>query len=348
MSVNVKFRIDRNKWQVTCWQNGKRKRPLFETEQEARNFARLVMAGALPKKSSITIELACKEYFDEVSKHKSRTSKCNDRRYLNLLIHFLTEERGLTYLEDVKLQDLEAFQHWSLETKRIGDDPLDWSEVTVNRAFNTIRHVFKKHVQWGKLANTPCACLDDLEGIENERRPLTHEEAIAALEHSPKWFRPALAFIHLTGAPPSCVERLTFKDIDFVKRKFWLLRKKGRKVRRIEFQMIEPVFEILMRQKNRFDVGPVFRNKSGAKFNADWISDVGNAAIDRAGLPEDAYLYGLRHSLASDMVNANVSLEIIRAALGHADIKTTQRYAKAESATVSSALTLVRGGAVAG
>ncbi|MCB9752937.1 MAG: site-specific integrase [Myxococcales bacterium] len=46
----------------------------------------------------------------------------------------------------------------------------------------------------------------------------------------------------------------------------------------------------------------------------------------RAGL-EGVRLHDLRHSAASDAINAGVSLEVIREILGHADIRTTQRYA---------------------
>src|SRR6185312_15371010 len=129
-----------------------------------------------PKRDSITLDRAIQEYSAEISEHKSRSSKSNDKRYFNLLFHFATEERGIVALEDLKLKDLEAFQRWALVTKEIGGEPLNWSEGTVNRAFNSIRHMFKKHVQWGNLNASPCIYLDDLAAEEKERRPLTREE----------------------------------------------------------------------------------------------------------------------------------------------------------------------------
>jgi site-specific recombinase XerD len=47
---------------------------------------------------------------------------------------------------------------------------------------------------------------------------------------------------------------------------------------------------------------------------------------DQAGLPH-LRLHDLRHSFASTLVNNGVSLYDVQKLLGHASIKTTQRYA---------------------
>jgi integrase len=58
-------------------------------------------------------------------------------------------------------------------------------------------------------------------------------------------------------------------------------------------------------------------------------------------------MYSLRHALASDLTNANVATEIVRQAMGHASIQTTQRYAnKGGLQAVANALTQVRGGSL--
>ena len=50
------------------------------------------------------------------------------------------------------------------------------------------------------------------------------------------------------------------------------------------------------------------------------------AARKRAGLP-DLRVHDLRHSFASFLVNAGRSLYEVQELLGHADIRTTSRYA---------------------
>ena len=51
-----------------------------------------------------------------------------------------------------------------------------------------------------------------------------------------------------------------------------------------------------------------------------------NSARVRAGMPEFR-IHDLRHSFASYLVNAGRSLYEVQELLGHADIKTTSRYA---------------------
>jgi site-specific recombinase XerD len=51
-----------------------------------------------------------------------------------------------------------------------------------------------------------------------------------------------------------------------------------------------------------------------------------NTARQRAGLP-DLRIHDLRHSFASFLVNAGRSLYEVQELLGHADIRTTARYA---------------------
>ena len=62
----------------------------------------------------------------------------------------------------------------------------------------------------------------------------------------------------------------------------------------------------------------------------------------RAGLA-DVRLHDLRHSFASFLVNEGVSLYVVQALLGHANARTTQRYAHLASDTLSDATEIVDG-----
>ena len=62
----------------------------------------------------------------------------------------------------------------------------------------------------------------------------------------------------------------------------------------------------------------------------------------RAGL-QDLRLHDLRHSFASFLVNEGVSLYVVQALLGHANARTTQRYAHLASDTLTDATEIVDG-----
>jgi integrase/recombinase XerD len=346
-SIKVQFRDDRNKWQVSYWLDGKRKRPLFESKQEALNFARRLRLGeTVSESNSIPLSEAIQSYKENESEQKA--SSANEPRYFNLLFHFMTVERGVEHLGNVTLQDLEAFQRWLLVTKLIGDEPLKMGASTVNRAFHSYRHFFKKQVQWGNLPASPCIYLDNLETEENERRAMTRAEFDLAYAQSPEWFKSCFRFIFLTGAPPICVERLTWSDVDLVAGSYRMRRRKGPKAKWKVYShpITGELLTLLLAQRERFQdrISAVFRNESGKPLKADWCSKIGNRAIKSAGL-EGVVLYGLRHGLATDLTDANVATEVVRQIMGHASISTTQRYAKrAKLETLSSALTIVRGG----
>ena len=62
-----------------------------------------------------------------------------------------------------------------------------------------------------------------------------------------------------------------------------------------------------------------------------------NTARIRAGLPE-VRMHDLRHSFASNLVNAGQSIYVVSKLLGHSQIKTTARYSHLSDATLMSAV----------
>ena len=53
----------------------------------------------------------------------------------------------------------------------------------------------------------------------------------------------------------------------------------------------------------------------------------------RAGIERRVHAHGLRHTLASELVEEGVSLPLVMAILGHADLGTTARYLQRIGAT---------------
>jgi integrase len=70
-----------------------------------------------------------------------------------------------------------------------------------------------------------------------------------------------------------------------------------------------------------------------------------DTARKRAGLP-DVRMHDLRHSFASNMVNAGQSIYVVGKLLGHSQVKTTQRYAHLSDATLHAAMDIAANAAV--
>lgn len=341
----IKFRKDRNKWQADCRAQGKG-RPLFRTKREAEHFEQSCKTGSIqaPEKS-ISLEDCIAAYAKDCSENK--VSSRNEPRYFNLMFHFLTGRR-ISHLAQVEVRDLQAFQQWLLKEQDLGEEKKPrWSKSTVNRAFHTYKHFYSTVVEW-KMRNTnPCEDLKMLS--EDEVTIQVIEPAAYDRAHGKAgWFGDTLEFINEVGCRPSSIERLKWADVDFKKREFTLTTKKGRdsQMKLTVHSMTDSIFSLLLRQRNqRPELGPkdsVFRGANGGPIRAGWISHKGGKLFGRKVV--GGAMKALRHTLASDLTAAGIPTEIVRQALGHSNIRTTQRYARSvKTEVVAAAIQRVRG-----
>jgi len=351
MSVKVSWRKDRERWQVEYHLDGQRKRPLFRERTKADDHARKIRLGLKPEdRECISIFDAGQKYFHAESVRKNPKSRTNDKRYINLLFHFMTYERGIERLNSIELEDMEAFRLWLESTKEFDDKPMDMGPSSINRCLRVLKRFFLKFIHWKEITENPCQYLEYLDSVENPRPVMTGPQHVLTLEQCPDYLKPVVRFMYLTGSPASVIARLKWSDIDFERGAMTVTRKKGRKAQTIRTQVpvAQDTLALLAMLRDlwpQFEGGAVFRDANGRPLLADRITREGNEARVRAGVGDGVTLYGLRHGLASDMTAANVATEIVRQALAHRSITTTQNYAnKVSLKIVSGALESVRGG----
>lgn len=352
--MSIRYRSDRDKWEVDILLRGRRKRFLFISKKEAVEFNRECRLGIFPLQeanpAATTIEAGFALYYESESTKKSSRSRCNDKRYLNFAFHFLAAVRGLAHIDDVGLEDLEALRKWLLASQKAGNETkAPWAEATVSRCCATLKRVFRFLMMIKRATNDPTVYWTIPVPDQNRRRPMTAQEFEAIYARSPDWFRPCLKFMRDTGARASSVTRLCWGDVDFHNRSLRLRSKKGPRARAkvIDHPMLQELSSLLasMRRSRPFagSDDPVFLNASGAPLDPEWVSRVGNRLIADCGF-KGVVLYGLRHALATELTEAGVPMEITRQALGHASVQTTQIYARGIGQnSIRDALTKVRG-----
>jgi integrase len=147
-------------------------------------------------------------------------------------------------------------------------------------------------------------------------------------------------FLIYTGARKREALDAKWQDIDWDKKSWRIPKTKSGKVRHIPLSMgalsvLEALKTLCLEGKlgknlKAFSMDDmtqrhIFANpRTGQPYVSFFYS--WNAARIRAGLP-DLRVHDLRHSFASFLVNAGRSLYEVQELLGHADIRTTSRYA---------------------
>lgn len=217
---------------------------------------------------------------------------------------------------------------------------------TCNRALVLLRYGFELAARW-KILGVEANPLKDIKNLRDDNkieRFLSDEQAKKLLTAVRQSESPMLEYIVLfliyTGARKQEVLDAKWKDIDWDTKSWRLPKTKSGKVRHVPLS--GNAFEVLCKLKKLLLEGSwgeelkpkcfdsvsgqhIFMNiKTGKPYISFYYS--WNAARVRAGLP-DFRIHDLRHSFASFLVNAGRSLYEVQELLGHADIRTTSRYA---------------------
>ena len=202
---------------------------------------------------------------------------------------------------------------------------------TCNRFLVLIRYGFKLALRWGMggVLRSPVKDLGNLRDDNRIERYLTVKQShtlFEAVRDSPNSrLLHIIQFLIVTGARKREVLDAQWSDVD-MDQKLWRIPKtKSGKIRHVPLST-EAVKVLRELQLEAMADSPyIFCNpETGKPFVSIYYS--WHASRKRAGLP-DFRIHDLRHSFASFLVNAGRSLYEVQQLLGHADIRTTSRYA---------------------
>lgn len=159
-------------------------------------------------------------------------------------------------------------------------------------------------------------------------------------------YRTCLKTIYVCGLRVSEGTGLQVSHIDSDRMQLHLRASKGNKDRRIPLpdQILKELRQFWCTHRNPVWLFPK-RDRRGVLLNAEGsmskkgISTAFKAALGQSGVSKAATIHTLRHSWATDLLEAGVHLRLIQLWLGHSSLKTTAHYLhltqKAEAAVVS-------------
>jgi integrase len=262
---------------------------------------------------------------DHAKPHKQPRSVAEDeanyRRYLS--------GWGTRKLSTITRRDVDRL-HGELRSDR--------GVYAANRTLALLSTMFNKAPEWGWQGVNPCKGVKKFPEVSRERF-LTQDEMprfIKALAEEPsRDFRDFIMLDLLTGARRSNILAMRWEEIDFAGAAWRIPRTKGNKSQTIP--LVGPALRIL--QSRRESVGSewVFPSNIVAGQHVQEYRKPWGKLLERAGI-ENLRFHDVRRTLGSWLSKSGAAMPIIKAALGHADIATTQIYTRSEDAGVRNAL----------
>lgn len=295
---------------------------LDRAKKEAQRIRSRVTVGENPaeerhvtRRIPTVAELADR-YLTHVRTYKR--SHAIDERYLR---NHVVPKYGKMHLDELHQNDV---VDWLRSKVAAG-----YAQATVNRWQVILCHMYKLAKRWG----IPGSEKNPLEGVKQVpcnnaiERFLTPEETQRlqqALEVNPnRQLKHIVALLLMTGCRKRELLDAKWDEFSIERRSWRIPMSKSGKARHVP---LSDAALAVLEQLPRWDRCPfVVPNPKTMKpytsvFNA-W-----DRARRAAGLP-DVRMHDLRHSAASNMVNAGQSLYVVGTVLGHANVITTKRYA---------------------
>ncbi|MFC1526910.1 tyrosine-type recombinase/integrase [Candidatus Latescibacterota bacterium] len=211
--------------------------------------------------------------------------------------------------------------------------------AAVNRELACFRALFRKAVEWERMAVSPMKVVKSFKEVPNPPRMLEHDEVAKILQELPDRVRALLACAAYAGLRAREIYYLRWTDIrwdegvlEVVSQEEWTT--KNNRTRRVP--MSSRLAGHLRRNPRRLGSPYVFTNRFGNLF--DRMDKFLRGAAKRAGVPGRVTLHQFRHSFCSHCFMKGTDPHTIQQWMGHRQITTTMRYAHVSAAHEESAI----------
>ncbi len=287
---------------------------------EAKRLKREISLGRDPmgdkdaERGAPTVADLCDRYVEQHLPKKRPTSRRDDHAMIDKIVK---PKLGNLKVAAVRHADIDGL-HRSLKA----------TPYRANRVISMLSKLMNLAVKWDLRTDNPVRGIEKYPEERRERYLSTFEiarltNALAA--HSNQTAANAIRFLMLTGARRGEVLRATWSQFN-IEDGVWTKpssHTKQKKEHRIPLSA--PALELLVKIKERSDGEFVFAGKAPDQPLKDLKSSW--ASICKAAELEGVRVHDLRHTYASILASAGLSLLIIGRLLGHTQPGTTSRYA---------------------
>lgn len=313
-------------WSIDVRVNGRRIRKTVGTKREAEIIEARIKADAraerweLKKPEDLLFSDVVERYLEYTELNTAQSTYQNDKYRIeaNLVPFF-----GDTLLRSIEHEDVEAYKAMRLELVSLN---------TVNHELTNLSHMLKMAIKWGYLERNVMASVERFKLTRTTPGYLSEGEVARLLDAAEgTYIYPILVTALHTGMRRAELFNLQWPDVDFAQGTITIQGKadwhtKNYKARTMQMTpVLESALLEVWRQDHRCDY--VFHNKGRRRAYVDGTL---RSVCCMAGL-EGVTLHTLRHTFASHLVLAGVTLREVQELMGHQSYETTLRYAHLSS-----------------
>lgn len=307
-----------------------------KSRQLAQRLRSRVVLGENPAEDKLALRkvITLAEFVEGIYIPHIHQHRRNFSATISFLNHHILPRFGKMHLDAIT-SDMVSDAHQALRAK-------DYALATVNKLpilFKIIYNLGKKKKVHG-TANNPADGVALFVTNNAKERYLSLEETQRLQDALEQSVNPQLKYIVPLMLMFGCRKRelldAKWVDVDLERRNWHIPMSKTGKSRNIPISV--RALEML-RMLPRWNGCPYVVPNPETKKPYGNLFCAWDTARKRAGLP-DVRMHDLRHSFASNLVNAGQSIYVVSKLLGHTQVKTTARYSHLSDATLLSAVDL--------
>jgi integrase len=246
-----------------------------------------------------------------------KTRRCYDSCLKNLKAHFSGKR-----LDEITAEHIKQYKLKRLDTGR--------RNATVNRDLACLRRMFRLAVKWGRLARSPFSdgAVEFLPE-QGRERILSFEEERRYLEAANPTLRDVATILTEAGMRPEELFTLRHENVHMPERYIHIPGGKTKNAKRDVF-LTEAADEVIKRRLAAAKGPYLFPKRRGQGY--DWsqpmtsIQKAHEEALAKSRITPQFRLYDLRHTYGTRAAEAGTDPLTLMRLMGHADLKTTQRY----------------------
>lgn len=218
--------------------------------------------------------------------------------------------------DSVSEDDLKAYLAFLISDKKLSSSSVALVRSALLFSYNQVLNRGFSSIKTPKIQRNPPAVLNKEEVKSLIDACLNDKSRLLVL------------LLYSSGLRVSECLKLRVEDLDFKGKACVVKQGKGKKDR---VTVLSETFAEQLKaylNKEKIEEGAIFMNRGGEIFSVRNAQKIVSSAAKRAGIKKEVTPHKLRHSFATHLLDAGVSIRVIQELLGHSNLQTTQIYTR--------------------